>query len=35
MLNQNPGLRDITHSITGGAITAQGLYPPKPRGTIN
>ncbi|KAK0744144.1 transcription regulator HTH, apses-type DNA-binding domain-containing protein, partial [Schizothecium vesticola] len=28
MLNQNPGLRDITHSITGGAITAQGYWMP-------
>ncbi len=24
MLNLNPGLRDITHSITGGSIAAQG-----------
>ena len=24
MLNLNPGLKDITHSITGGSITAQG-----------
>lgn len=24
MLNMNPGLKDITHSITGGAISAQG-----------
>lgn len=24
MLNMNPGLRDITHSITGGSIMAQG-----------
>lgn len=24
MLNMNPGLKDITHSITGGAILAQG-----------
>ena len=24
MLNQNPGLRDICHSITGGALSAQG-----------
>lgn len=31
MLNQNPGLRDITHSITGGAITAQGPSPLPPR----
>lgn len=30
MLNQNPGLRDITHSITGGAITAQGPHPLPP-----
>ncbi|KAK0714855.1 hypothetical protein B0H67DRAFT_644675 [Lasiosphaeris hirsuta] len=28
MLNQNPGLRDITHSITGGAIKAQGYWMP-------
>lgn len=26
MLNLNPGLRDITHSITGGSIMAQGKY---------
>lgn len=25
MLNMNPGLRDITHSITGGSIMAQGM----------
>lgn len=24
MLSQNPGLKDITYSITGGAIKAQG-----------
>ena len=24
MLNQNPGLKEITHSITGGALAAQG-----------
>ena len=24
MLNRNPGLRDICHSITGGALVAQG-----------
>ena len=24
MLNANPGLKDITHSITGGSIMAQG-----------
>src|ERR1044071_9151436 len=34
MLNQNPGLKEITYSITGGSITAQGtldptLYPPR------
>lgn len=32
MLNMNPGLKDITHSITGGAILAQGklsLTPPR------
>jgi hypothetical protein len=27
MLNANPGLRDICHSITGGALAAQGVYP--------
>ncbi|CAG8292249.1 unnamed protein product [Penicillium nalgiovense] len=27
MLNQNPGLRDICHSITGGALSAQDLIP--------
>jgi len=26
MLNLNPGLRDITHSITGGSIMAQGTF---------
>lgn len=26
MLNMNPGLRDITHSITGGSIMAQGKH---------
>lgn len=26
MLNMNPGLRDITHSITGGSIMAQGRH---------
>lgn len=26
MLNSNPGLRDICHSITGGALAAQGPY---------
>jgi hypothetical protein len=25
MLNRNPGLRDICHSITGGALVAQGI----------
>ncbi len=25
MLNMNPGLRDITYSITGGSIMAQGM----------
>lgn len=32
MLNLNPGLRDITHSITGGSIMAQGMFqrPQKP-----
>ncbi|RKU42153.1 hypothetical protein DL546_000041 [Coniochaeta pulveracea] len=28
MLNMNPGLRDITHSITGGSIMAQGYWMP-------
>ncbi|KAH8884753.1 hypothetical protein GQ53DRAFT_696999, partial [Thozetella sp. PMI_491] len=28
MLNLNPGLRDITHSITGGSIVAQGYWMP-------
>lgn len=28
MLNLNPGLRDITHSITGGSIAAQGEFHP-------
>jgi hypothetical protein len=28
VLAQNPGLRDICHSITGGAIAAQGKLPP-------
>ncbi|OQE17828.1 hypothetical protein PENFLA_c023G05233 [Penicillium flavigenum] len=28
MLNQNPGLRDICHSITGGALSAQGYWMP-------
>ncbi|KAK4647114.1 uncharacterized protein QC761_122640 [Podospora bellae-mahoneyi] len=28
MLNQNPGLKDITHSITGGSIIAQGYWMP-------
>lgn len=27
MLNMNPGLKEITHSITGGAILAQGKPP--------
>ena len=27
MLNRNPGLRDISHSITGGALAAQGNVP--------
>ena len=31
MLNQNPGLKDITYSITGGSIKAQGaLFPNRP-----
>ena len=25
MLAANPGLKDITHSITGGSIVAQGM----------
>lgn len=25
MLNMNPGLKEITHSITGGALAAQGM----------
>ncbi|KAL4973082.1 hypothetical protein BDW66DRAFT_109685 [Aspergillus desertorum] len=28
MLNQNPGLRDVCHSITGGALAAQGYWMP-------
>ncbi|KAK3324679.1 hypothetical protein B0T19DRAFT_236069 [Cercophora scortea] len=28
MLNNNPGLREISHSITGGAIKAQGYWMP-------
>ncbi|KAK3294036.1 uncharacterized protein B0H64DRAFT_179013 [Chaetomium fimeti] len=28
MLNLNPGLKDITHSITGGSIKAQGYWMP-------
>ncbi|KAH6895424.1 hypothetical protein B0T10DRAFT_215968 [Thelonectria olida] len=28
MLNLNPGLKEITHSITGGSITAQGYWMP-------
>ncbi|KAL3421074.1 APSES transcription factor Xbp1 [Phlyctema vagabunda] len=28
MLNMNPGLKDITHSITGGALVAQGYWMP-------
>ncbi|KAK4100268.1 hypothetical protein N658DRAFT_105658 [Parathielavia hyrcaniae] len=28
MLNMNPGLKDITHSITGGSIKAQGYWMP-------
>lgn len=30
MLNRNPGLRDICHSITGGALVAQGNTDPFP-----
>lgn len=26
MLGLNPGLKEITHSITGGALAAQGTY---------
>ena len=28
MLNMNPGLKEITHSITGGALAAQGKPTP-------
>ncbi|KAJ5544491.1 hypothetical protein N7535_007110 [Penicillium sp. DV-2018c] len=28
VLNQNPGLKDICHSITGGALSAQGYWMP-------
>ncbi|KAK0101915.1 hypothetical protein ONS95_001273 [Cadophora gregata] len=28
MLNMNPGLKEITHSITGGALVAQGYWMP-------
>ena len=28
MLNANPGLREICHSITGGALAAQGTFLP-------
>lgn len=28
MINQNPGLREIVHSITGGALVAQGYWMP-------
>jgi hypothetical protein len=28
MLNMNPGLKEITHSITGGALAAQGKFLP-------
>ncbi|KAL2754404.1 hypothetical protein ACRALDRAFT_1081455 [Sodiomyces alcalophilus JCM 7366] len=28
MLSMNPGLKDVTHSITGGAISAQGYWMP-------
>ncbi|KAI9786265.1 MAG: hypothetical protein M1816_008074 [Peltula sp. TS41687] len=28
MLNSNPGLRDVCHSITGGALAAQGYWMP-------
>ncbi|KAH8804654.1 hypothetical protein F5884DRAFT_754254 [Xylogone sp. PMI_703] len=28
MLNMNPGLKEITHSITGGALAAQGYWMP-------
>lgn len=31
MLNLNPGLKEITHSITGGSITAQGTVITLPR----
>lgn len=29
MLHMNPGLKEITHSITGGALAAQGKPTPK------
>jgi hypothetical protein len=32
MININPGLRDIAHSITGGALAAQGMIPNNPIG---
>lgn len=28
MLGLNPGLKEITHSITGGSIAAQGMFHP-------
>jgi hypothetical protein len=28
MLGLNPGLKEITHSITGGSIAAQGMFQP-------
>jgi hypothetical protein len=31
MLNMNPGLKEITHSITGGALAAQGMITMNPR----
>jgi hypothetical protein len=30
-LNMNPGLKEITHSITGGALAAQGMITMNPR----
>lgn len=30
MLDRNPGLRDISPSVTGGSVTAQGVFPTSP-----
>ncbi len=27
VMGANPGLRDVSHSITGGSISAQGMHP--------